>query len=394
MTSPSIRPSRNTGQQRERVQSVERALAILRLLAAEGEPLRLAEVQRKTGLQKTVAHRLLQTLVAARFVEQDAESGRFHVGIGAFEVAQAYPHGSALIGLGRRHLSDLVGGSPHTAYLATRDGFEIVYLAAVEGTGPLRVHVRPGSRNPAYATAVGKVLLAELEDERDRGARRHLRAARLTPSTITTPAELLEQVHEVRAQGYALNSEEAYPGIGAIATAIRDADGEVRCAGSRCRTRRACSTPTSCPPGSSGRRPRRARSRPRSETAWRWSRDAAGARGVPVQLPERFARLADLSGRRALVTGGGRGLGLAIACALAEAGARVAVSGRHEQFLSSAVDELAAAAATPTHSPSTATWPTRDAAARDRSRGRGAARRAGHPRQQRRLRRPRRRRRT
>lgn len=51
---------------------------------------------------------------------------------------------------------------------------------------------------------------------------------------------------------------------------------------------------------------------------------------VPVELPERFAPLADVSGLRALVTGGGRGLGLAIACALVEAGARVAVSGRHE----------------------------------------------------------------
>jgi 2-deoxy-D-gluconate 3-dehydrogenase len=61
---------------------------------------------------------------------------------------------------------------------------------------------------------------------------------------------------------------------------------------------------------------------------------------VPVELPERFAQLADLSGRRALVTGGGRGLGLVIACALAQAGAHVAVSGRHEQFLIAAVDEL------------------------------------------------------
>jgi DNA-binding IclR family transcriptional regulator len=222
--------SRNTEQQRERVQSVERAIAILRLLAAEGTPLRLAEVQRGTGLQKTVAHRLLQTLVAERFVEQDADSGRFHVGIGAFEVAQAYPHGSALIGLSRRHLSELVGGSPHTAYLATLDGFEIVYLAAIEGTGPLRVHVRPGSRNPAYATAVGKVLLAELEDDEIEALAATHGLAQLTPSTLTTSEELLEQVREVRAQGYALNSEEAYPGIGAIATTIRDPDGEVRCA--------------------------------------------------------------------------------------------------------------------------------------------------------------------
>jgi NAD(P)-dependent dehydrogenase (short-subunit alcohol dehydrogenase family) len=63
---------------------------------------------------------------------------------------------------------------------------------------------------------------------------------------------------------------------------------------------------------------------------------------VPVELPERFSQLADLSGRRALVTGGGRGLGLAIACGLAQAGAHVAVSGRHEQFLAAAVDELRA----------------------------------------------------
>ncbi len=62
---------------------------------------------------------------------------------------------------------------------------------------------------------------------------------------------------------------------------------------------------------------------------------------VRVELPDWFAGLPSLNGRRALVTGGGRGLGLAIACALAQAGARVTVSGRHTEFLASAVDELA-----------------------------------------------------
>ncbi len=61
---------------------------------------------------------------------------------------------------------------------------------------------------------------------------------------------------------------------------------------------------------------------------------------VPVELPERFPSTADLCGRAALVTGGGRGLGLAIACALAEAGARVAIAGRHREYLDSGLAEL------------------------------------------------------
>ena len=211
---------------RDHVQAVERALSVLRVLAEEGEPLRLADVQRKTGLQKTVAFRLLKTLAASRFVEQEVETGRFHIGIGAFEVAQAYPRGTSLIGLTRKHLQALVDGSPHTAYVATLDGFEIVYLASVEGTGPLRVYVNPGARNPAYATAVGKVLLAELDDEEIAERAERFGLVRLTRTTITSATELIGQVHQVREQGYALNSEEAYPGIGAIAAVIRDRSGK------------------------------------------------------------------------------------------------------------------------------------------------------------------------
>jgi len=210
----------------DRLQSVERALTVLSLLAAEGAPLRLTDVQQKTGLQKSIAFRLLKTLEAWRFVEQEEGTGRFHIGIGAFEVAQAYPRGSSLIRLVRPYLRTLVGGSPHTAYLATLDQFEIVYLTSVEGTGPLRVHVNPGSRNPAYATAVGKTLLAELDDATITELGRRLGLVRLTPSTITSVQKLVKHVGEVRERGYALNSEEAYPGIGSIAAPIRYGSGK------------------------------------------------------------------------------------------------------------------------------------------------------------------------
>lgn len=199
---------------------------MLRVLAEGGSPLRLSDVQRRTGLQKTVVHRLLKTLVAARFVEQDPESGRFHIGVGAFEVAQAYPHAGSLVALSRPFLRDVVTGSPHTAYLATLDGFDIVYLTVVEGTGPLRVHVTPGSRIQAYATAIGKALLAELNDDEICRRADGQTFVPLTPTTVTTTARLLEEVRAVRDQGYALNREEAYPGIGAIAAVVRDGAGK------------------------------------------------------------------------------------------------------------------------------------------------------------------------
>jgi len=207
------------------VQSVERALDVLQALAAGARPLRLVEVQAQTGLQKTIALRLLRTLESAGFVEQELTSGGFQIGLRAFEVGQAYSRRRWLIPRIRPHLQRLIEGSPHTAYLAALDGLEIVYLAAVEGTGPLRVHVPAGRRNPAYATAVGKALLAELpEDEVIERARR-FGLRRLTPSTISTPTRLMRHLREVRALGYALNAEEAYPGIGSIGATVRDASG-------------------------------------------------------------------------------------------------------------------------------------------------------------------------
>ena len=195
------------------------------MLAAEAKPLRLVDVQRRTGLQKTIALRLLTTLESGGFVEREPTTGGFQIGVRAFEVGQAYSRGGSLILRIRPYLQRLIAGSPHTAYLATLDGFEIVYLATVEGTGPLRVHVAPGGRNPAYATAVGKALLAELPDDEILERARRFGLRRLTASTITSPTRLVRHLREVRTVGYALNLEEAYPGIGSIAATARDASG-------------------------------------------------------------------------------------------------------------------------------------------------------------------------
>jgi DNA-binding IclR family transcriptional regulator len=206
---------------RERVQSVERAVALLQLLAKEG-PASLAALHQATGLSKTVVFRLLRTLEASGFVEQDDGNRRYQIGIGAFEVGQAYPASGPLIQVGLPVLDALVQGSPHTAYIGVRDGFEIVYLATVGSRGPLRVHTPPGTRIPAYSTAFGKVLLAELSEEEVLELARTHGLLALTPATITDPAALLKHLRKIRTAGYAVNDEEAHAGIGAIGAVIRD----------------------------------------------------------------------------------------------------------------------------------------------------------------------------
>lgn len=209
---------------RERVQSVERALTLLRVLAREG-PSSLAALHQATGLSKTVVFRLLRTLEASGFVEQDGDNRRYQIGIGAFEVGQAYPAAGPLIQLGLPILDALVEGSPHTAYIGVRDGFEVVYLATVYNRGPLRVHTPPGTRIPAHSTAFGKVLLAGLPEAEVVALATQFGLPALTPTTITDSDLLINHLRKVRKDGYANNNEEAHPGIGAIGAVIRDGRG-------------------------------------------------------------------------------------------------------------------------------------------------------------------------
>lgn len=207
------------------MQSVERALTLLRAIASADEPLGLAALQRATGLHKTIVFRLLRTLEAHGFIEQDPDTARFSIGVAAFEVGQAYGQQEPLLRIAEQPMRELVAGSPHGAYLGVLDDFEVVYVSVVESSGPLRVHITPGERVPAYSTAFGKVLLAELPDEEIRaGAARHgLRA--LTERTITEPGELVAHLARVRRDGFAVNDAETYDGIGSIAAAIRDRRG-------------------------------------------------------------------------------------------------------------------------------------------------------------------------
>ena len=205
------------------VQSIERAAAVLRLLAGGTGRLGCVEVANSLGLAKGTAHGILRTLLEVGFVEQDRGTGKYLLGAGL--LALTVPH------LDPNELRSLALNWTDT--LAARSG-ESVRLGVL-GTGDVVVAshgFRPddsdqvlevGARRPAHACALGKVLLAH-----DPGAvallqRRPL--ASYTPRTVAEPRALAVELAQVRRQGWALDAEEVEMGTAGLAAPVRDRGG-------------------------------------------------------------------------------------------------------------------------------------------------------------------------
>jgi DNA-binding IclR family transcriptional regulator len=205
------------------VQSIERAAAVLRLLAGDPGRLSLGEIARSLGLAKGTTHGIVRTLREVGFVEQDRVSGRYRLG-------------AALPGPGTGHLdvNELRSRSINWADpLAARSG-EAVRIGTVRDGQVLVVHhvFRPddtfqtldvGSLLPLHASAMGKVLLAY----RAGGVVPPDRLDRFTRRTITSPRALAAGLGYVRETGWAVEIEERTPGEAAVAAPIRTHGGLV-----------------------------------------------------------------------------------------------------------------------------------------------------------------------
>jgi len=208
--------------ERDMVQSVSRAVTLLRQFSLEQPTYGVSELSRALELPKSIVFRLVRTLVAEGLLEEDKTTSLYRIGLGAFEIGSLYAEGTPLLKVAVPYLDELVDRHGHNAYLGVLDGANAVYVAAVEADSPLRVHASIGSRVPAYATAFGKAMLAELPDDRVRALLGHNGLTRLTAHTITSIDALIEHLHTVRACGYAINHQETHLGVGSVGASIRD----------------------------------------------------------------------------------------------------------------------------------------------------------------------------
>jgi IclR family pca regulon transcriptional regulator len=209
------------------VQSLERGLLVIRALNAP-EPRALSDVARATSISRAAARRFLLTLEQLGYVRQT--SGRFALTPRVLELGYAYLSSLTLPEVAQPHLQRLVEQVQESSSVSVLDGDDVVYVARVPTRRIMSVTISVGTRFPAYATSMGRVLLAGLpDDEVDaKLARADLR--KLTARTITSVDDLRDEIERVRRQGYAIVDEELEAGLRSIAAPVRDAAGAVSAA--------------------------------------------------------------------------------------------------------------------------------------------------------------------
>jgi DNA-binding IclR family transcriptional regulator len=206
------------------VQSVDRAITILELLAREGES-SVTEIAAGLGVHKSTAFRLLATLEVHRLVEQVNDRGRYRLGVGNLRLAGATTARLDVVSEARPVTRQLATDTGETVNITVRSEESALYLDQAVGNSGLQSHNWVGQRIPLHATSNGKVLLSELSEEDLTHALPDL--PRYTDHTIISREQLLADLEEVRRLGYALAVDELEDGLTAVAAPIRSHHGDI-----------------------------------------------------------------------------------------------------------------------------------------------------------------------
>lgn len=208
------------------IQSVAHALDVLEEFKGDAVELGVTELSKKLKLHKNNIFRLLATLEARGYIEQNKSTENYRLGLKSLELGQTFIRQMGLLRQARPTLEELALKANETAYLAIMRGQDVIYLDVVEANQTVRVASRVGLRLPPFCTAVGKVLIAS-DSEEDLRKKLPEELEKRTSKTTTDPKVLIEHLKKVHKQGYAIDDEEYEEGVRCIGAPVRDYTGNV-----------------------------------------------------------------------------------------------------------------------------------------------------------------------
>ncbi|MEU9238962.1 IclR family transcriptional regulator [Streptomyces sp. NPDC048385] len=208
------------------VQSVDRAISVLEILAQRGEA-GVSEVAAEIDVHKSTAFRLLGALEARGLVEQSGERGKYSLGFGIVRLAGAVTGRIDVTQQGRQVCERLAEEIGETVNIAVMQEHYAINLHQVRGTAAVTAHNWVGQLTPLHATSSGKIMLAHRPAAERAALISDGGLKKLTPLTISSKAKLEKNLAEARERGYACTLEELEIGLHAMAAPIRDREGVV-----------------------------------------------------------------------------------------------------------------------------------------------------------------------
>ncbi|MGA5302840.1 IclR family transcriptional regulator domain-containing protein [Nucisporomicrobium flavum] len=207
------------------VQSLERGLAVIRAFDAHHPELTLSEVARICDLTRAAARRFLLTLTDLGYVRTDGRL--FSLTPRVLELGYSFLSSLSLPEVAEPHLERLVADVHESSSMSVLDGDDVVYVARVPTRRIMTVAINVGTRFPAYATSMGRVLVANLPDAHLEAFLARVALEPLTGRTVTSAEALRTELKRVREQGYAIVDQELEEGLRSMAAPVHDRTGAV-----------------------------------------------------------------------------------------------------------------------------------------------------------------------
>ncbi|MGE3797619.1 MAG: IclR family transcriptional regulator [Thermomicrobiales bacterium] len=216
-----------SGEATYQVRALERGLQVLVALSTELPQASLQDLHTYTGLNKATLLRLIDVLLRMEFIEQDIESGDYHLGIRAFEVGMAYLPSLPIEQIAQPYLRQLMEATDLTANLGVLAGHDVVHVGTIAPERSLRFHIRVGFRDSLHWTALGKVLASGMPESQLQEFLSTHHFAKRTDRTITSPDDFRSELERVKSEGLAYDIEEGSAGLSCMAAPIRNAGGQI-----------------------------------------------------------------------------------------------------------------------------------------------------------------------
>ena len=207
------------------IQSVDRALQVLELLRENPRGLGVTEISTALKVAKSTAHRLLMSLEEHKYVQKFGRESTYRLGLKFIEMNYIVTKNLDVVELARPLIETLSAETGEIVHLVMLDGQEIVYIDKVENSSTIRIYSQVGRRAPLFCTAVGKAILAHLNENEAKQMISKIKFKRFTDYTLTSMESLENELVSIKTNAYSYDNEEHEMGIRCVGAPIFDHSG-------------------------------------------------------------------------------------------------------------------------------------------------------------------------